>query len=135
MLVACANIANLLLVRWEARQREVAIRVALGAGRLGIARYFFAESVLLSLAGGVIGLALAWGAVRLLVTLRPTNLPRLGEVRLDGVAVAYTLVLGTLAALHLARSPCREWHRSPFRCMRVGVATPLAGVATKLVSC
>src|SRR2546425_2086918 len=105
LLVACANVANLFLVRSEARQREVAIRVALGAGRLGIARYFFAESVLLSMAGGVIGLALAWGAVRLLVTLGPTTLPRLGEVRLDGVAVAYTFVLSMLAAMVFGAIP------------------------------
>jgi putative ABC transport system permease protein len=105
LLVACANIANLFLVRSEARQREVAIRVALGAGRLGIARYFFAESVLLSMAGGAIGLALAWGAVRLLVTLGPASLPRLGEVRLDGVAVAYTFVLTILATLVFGTMP------------------------------
>jgi predicted permease len=105
LLVACANVANLFLVRSEARQREVAVRVALGAGRLGIARYFFAESVLLSMAGGVIGLALAWGAVRLLVQRGPASLPRLGEVRLDGVAVAYTFVLSLLAAMVFGAIP------------------------------
>jgi putative ABC transport system permease protein len=110
LLVACANVANLFLVRSEARQREVAVRIALGAGRLGIARYFLAESVLLSTTGGAIGLALAWGAVRLLVTLGPTTLPRLGEVRLDGVAVAYTFVLSTVAALVFGAIPL--W-RSP----------------------
>jgi putative ABC transport system permease protein len=99
LLVACANVANLFLVRSEARQREVAVRLALGAGRLGIARYVLAESALLSITGGVIGLALAWGAARLLVTIGPANLPRLAEVRLDGVSVAYTLALSTAAAL------------------------------------
>ena len=87
LLVACANVANLFLVRSEARQREVAVRRALGAGGRGIARYFLTESVLLSVAGGAIGLLLAWGAVRLLV-VGPATLPRLEEVRLDGVAVA-----------------------------------------------
>jgi putative ABC transport system permease protein len=105
LLVACANVANLFLVRSEARQREVAVRIALGAGRLGIARYFLAESVLLSITGGAIGLALAWGAVRLLVTIGPTNLPRLAEVHLDGVAVAYTLALSALAALLFGAIP------------------------------
>jgi len=111
LLVACANVANLFLVRSEARQREVAIRVALGSGRLGIARYFFAESVLLSTAGAIIGLALAWGAVRLLVTLGPATLPRLEEVRLDGVAVVYTFVLSALSALVFGAIPL--WRARP----------------------
>ncbi len=111
LLVACANVANLFLVRSEARQREVAVRVALGAGRLGIARYVFAESVLLSMVGGLIGLALAWGAVRVLVTLGPTTLPRLGEVHLDRVAVAYTFVLSLLAALIFGAIPL--WRGTP----------------------
>jgi putative ABC transport system permease protein len=105
LMLACANVANLFLVRSEVRQREVAIRVALGAGRFGIARYFFAESVLLSMASGVTGLALAWGAVRLLLTFGPSTLPRLGEIRLDGVTVAYTVVLTLAAALLFGAIP------------------------------
>jgi putative ABC transport system permease protein len=105
LLIACANVANLFLVRSEARQREVAIRAALGAGRLGIARYFFAESFLLSIAGGVIGVALAWAAVRLLVTLGPATLPRLEQIRLDGVAVAYTFALSLLGAAAFGAIP------------------------------
>jgi len=99
LLVAGANVANLFLVRSEARQREVAVRRALGAGRLGIARFFLAESALLSFAGGAIGLAIAWGAVRLLVASGPANLPRLGEVRLDGLAIAFTVAVTVLATL------------------------------------
>jgi ABC-type antimicrobial peptide transport system permease subunit len=72
LLVACANVANLFLVRSEARQREIAVRRALGAGSGGIARYFLSESALLSVAGGAIGLALAWGAIHLLIVLGPT---------------------------------------------------------------
>jgi hypothetical protein len=71
LLVACANVANLFLVRSEARQREVAVRRALGAGRSGIIRYFFAESMLLSMAGAVLALGLSFGAVRLLVRFGP----------------------------------------------------------------
>jgi predicted permease len=98
LLVACANVANLFLVRSETRQREVAVRRALGAGSRSIARYFFSESVLLAAAGGVVGIALAWGGVQLLVTFGPTNLPRLNEVRIDGVVLAFSLALSLISA-------------------------------------
>ncbi len=111
LLVACANVANLFLVRSEARQREVAVRRALGAGRPGIARYFLAESLLLSVVGGVMGLAFAWGAVRLLVGFAPTSLPRLEEIRLDGFAVAFTFVLTILAGLVFGAIPL--WRGGP----------------------
>ena len=96
LLVACANVANLFMVRSEAKQREVAVRRALGAGAGGIAGYFLAESAWLSVVGGALGLVLAAGAVRLLVALGPTNLPRLQEIRLDSVALAYAVVLSLL---------------------------------------
>ena len=105
MLVACANVANLFLVRSDARQREVAVRRALGATRLAIARYFLSESALLSLAGGVIGLAFAAGAVRLLVAYGPATLPRLQEIGLDGVTLAFDLALSTIAALLFGAIP------------------------------
>src|SRR4029077_8229988 len=89
-LVASANRANLLPAPSEARQRELAVRLAIGAGRAGIVRYFLAESVLLSIAGAIIGLAVAWSAVQLLVAAGPATLPRLGEIRLDGAVIAYT---------------------------------------------
>jgi predicted permease len=111
LLVACANVANLFLVRSDARQREVAVRRALGAGRLGIARYFLTESVLLSIAGGAVGVGLAAGAVRLLVRFGPATLPRLNEVRLDLVDVAFTLVLSLLAALAFGAIPL--WRGAP----------------------
>src|SRR5204862_7649673 len=99
LLVACANVANLFLIRSDARQREVAVRRALGAGGLGIARYFLAESLLLSIAGGAGGVALAAGAVRLLVRFGPASLPRLHEVHLDGTALVFTCGLSVLAAV------------------------------------
>lgn len=98
LLVACANIANLFLVRSETRQREIAVRRALGAGTRGVARYFFIESTLLSLLGGAFGLLLAWGGVRLLVAYGPATLPRLEEIRLDGVIVAFAIGLCIIAA-------------------------------------
>jgi putative ABC transport system permease protein len=99
LLVACANVANLFLVRSEARRREVVLRCALGADRAAIARYFLCESVLLSMAGGILGFGLGWGAVQLLVALGPANLPRLNEVRIDAVALLFTLGLVMLTAL------------------------------------
>jgi putative ABC transport system permease protein len=99
LLVACANVANLFLVRCEARQREIAVRRALGAGAGGIARYFLAESILLTGTGGAVGLAVAWCGVAGLVAARPANLPRIDEVYLDGAGVAFTCALSILAAL------------------------------------
>jgi len=98
LLVACANIANLFLVRSETRQREVAVRRALGAGRRNIARYFFSESVLLAVIGGAVGVALAWGGVQLLVAYGPVTLPRLNEVRIDSVVLTFSFALSLISA-------------------------------------
>jgi putative ABC transport system permease protein len=105
LLVACANVANLFLVRSESRQREVAIRRALGAGGRGVARFFLAESMLLSIAGGMIGVLLAWVGVRLLVTFAPPTLPRLSEIRVDGVSLSFTLGLSVLSAVLFGAIP------------------------------
>lgn len=105
LLIACTNVANLFLVRSENRQREVAVRRALGAGNRGIARYFFAESALLSVLGSAMGLALAWGGVQMLVAFGPPTLPRLHEIRLDGVVIAFSLVLSLVAALIFGAIP------------------------------
>jgi len=105
LLVACANIANLFLVRSESRHREVAVRRALGAGTKRLARYFLTESVLLGVVSGVVGLALAWAGVRLLVAFGPVNLPRLSEVRIDAVVIAFTSALSLLAALTFGAIP------------------------------
>jgi putative ABC transport system permease protein len=105
LLVACANVANLFLVRSEARQREVAVRRALGAGRAAIARYFLAESVLLSLVGGAVGVALAAVAVRLLVSVGPATLPRLHEVRLDPASLSFTFGVSLIAAVAFGTMP------------------------------
>ena len=105
LLVACANIANLFLVRTESRHREVAVRRALGAGTRRLAHYFLAESVLLGVGGGIIGLVLAWAGVRLLVAFGPANLPRLSEVRIDGVVVIFTAGLSLIAAFAFGAIP------------------------------
>jgi predicted permease len=97
LLIACANVANLLLVRAEGRQQELAIRAALGAGRRDIVRELLMESVAIGLLGGALGLALAFGAVRALVAMAPAHLPRLNEISINPAVILFTLVtaLGT----------------------------------------
>lgn len=97
LLIACANVANLFLVRAEGRQREMAVRTALGAGRGDIVRLFLGESMILSLLAGALGLGLAWAGTRLLVRLHPQRIPRLEEITLDGHVLLFTVLLSVLA--------------------------------------
>src|SRR5581483_8030929 len=99
MLIACANVTNLLLVRVEARQQELAIRGALGAGWTRIMRTLLVESVMLALLGGLLGIGLAYAAVRFLVATDLSNLPRLNEISLDARALGFTLLLSVLSGL------------------------------------
>ncbi|HSG40519.1 MAG TPA: ABC transporter permease [Thermoanaerobaculia bacterium] len=99
LLIACANVANLFLVRAEGRQREVAVRTALGATRGDVTRLFLSESFALALLGGILGLALAAAGARLLVSLRPPGIPRLEEIGVDLNVLAFTLLLSLLAGL------------------------------------
>jgi predicted permease len=104
LLVACGNVTNLFLVRSDARQREIAVRRALGAGSSAVARYFLTESMLLSLIGGALGLALAWAALRTVVLFGP-SLPRLHEVHLDGVVMGFTILLSVVTAIAFGSFP------------------------------
>jgi predicted permease len=99
LLIACANVANLFLVRAEGRDREIAVRVAMGAGRLDVARQFLTESVALAFAGGALGLLLARGVLALLVQLGSGRLPRLHEIGMDWTIVAFTAAVSLLTAL------------------------------------
>jgi predicted permease len=97
LLIACANVANLMLVRAEGRQHELSIQAALGAGWKRIARDLLTESVGLGLAGGVLGLGLAFGALKLLVAIGPANLPRLDEIRLDPQALLFAVIVSLVS--------------------------------------
>jgi putative ABC transport system permease protein len=99
LLIACANVANLLLVRAEGRQQELAIRAALGAGWGKIARELLLESVTLGIVGGALGLALAYTALRILVAKGPETLPRLNEIGIDPVALGFALAVSLLSGL------------------------------------
>ncbi len=105
MLIACTNVANLLLVRADGRQQELAIRAALGAGRGRIAWELLLESVALGLMGGVLGIGIAYEGLRLLEAIGPANLPRLGEISLDGRSLWFTLALSILSGLFFGAIP------------------------------
>ena len=105
LLVACANVANLLLVRADARQQELAIRAALGAGTARLARELLLESIVLGLLGGVVGIGLAFGALRLLVALAPGNLPRMDDITIDLPVLAFTLLLSLVSGLLFGAIP------------------------------
>jgi putative ABC transport system permease protein len=99
LLIACANVANLLLVRAEGRQQELAIRAALGAGWGRIAREMLVESLTLGIMGGMLGLGLAYAAVRILVAKGPTTLPRLTEIGIDPLVLVFALGVSLFAGL------------------------------------
>jgi predicted permease len=109
LLIACANVANLLLVRADGRQQELAIRAALGASRGRIVSELLVESLLLGLIGGAVGLGLAFGGLQLLEAIGPTNLPRLGEISIDPLALAFALGASLLSGLFFGLVPAWKY--------------------------
>jgi predicted permease len=105
MLIACTNVANLLLVRADGRQQELAVRSALGGGRWRIARELLLESTTLGLLGGAVGIGVAYAGLRLLTAIGPENLPRLSEISLDGRSLAFTIILSVLSGLLFGSIP------------------------------
>jgi len=99
LLIACANVANLLLVRVEGRRQELALRAALGAGWGRIAGELMLESLMLAMLGGTLGLGLAYGTLRILRAIAPSGLPRIHEIGIDGPVLLFTLFATLLASL------------------------------------
>jgi len=128
LLIACANLANLLLARATGRQREIAIRTAMGAGRGRLARQLLTESVLLSVLGGAAGLLLAYGAVQGLVSNNPVNLPRMDAVALDGSVLLFTGGITVLLGLLFGLAPAIQAARPALHGMlKDGVRTSHGG--------
>jgi putative ABC transport system permease protein len=136
LLIACANVANLLLARAITRQREMAVRTALGAGRGRLLRQLITETLLLSIGGGALGLGLAAALLRLFATIAPANFPRLGSIGLDpmvlafsaGVATLCGFLAGTLPALHVARAQPNDALREGSRGATSGRARSLTRI-------
>ena len=147
LLIACANVANLLLARGAARQKEIAIRIALGAGRGRLIRQLLVESLVLSFAAGSVGIILALWGVAALVAATPLEIPRLQAARIDGTILAFTtfvsmatgIVFGAAPALHLSRGDQGEVLNdagrgsSSARAARTGRALVVAEIALSLV--
>ncbi len=105
LLIACANVANLLLVRTEGRSQELAVRAAIGAGRGRLAREMLIESLLLGLLGGAAGIGFAIGALKLVLAMNPAKLPRLELIAVDATSVMFTLVVSVAAGLAFGAIP------------------------------
>jgi predicted permease len=109
LLIACANVANLLLVRAGGRQQELAVRAALGAGWGEIARELLTESLTLGALGGIFGLGLAYAGLKLLVAIAPAHLPRLADISIDGPVLLFTLVVSLLAGALFGAIPVLKY--------------------------
>jgi predicted permease len=130
LIVACANVANLMLVRADSRQVELAVRQALGASRLQILLHFLGESVVLAATSAAAALAMAWGAVRALVAFGPADVPRLGELAIGPAAIGFTLLVAGATAVFCSVVPAFRARPSSLSInLREGGRTGTAGKA------
>ena len=114
LLIACANVANLLLIRTEGRQQELAIRAALGGTRTRIAMGLLFESFVAGLLGSALGLGFAYCALRVVVAMAPANLPRIGEIGIDGHVLIFTLAVALLVTLLFGSIPVLKYAGTRF---------------------
>ena len=150
LLIACANVANLLLVRTSQRERELAVRSALGGNRGDLLRQMLVESLVLSVAGAALGVGLAWAGIKVLIAIGPANLPRLDQVSLDPVVLGFTaaaaiasaLIFGIVPAVRASRVDVADMLRASGRSsslsgagkwLRAGVVTAEVALAFVLL--
>ena len=112
LLIACADISNLLLARATARQREMAIRTALGAARSRLVRQVLTESLILSITGGGLGLLIADWATKMLIAIVPGNMPRTAEIRVDAAVIGFAFGLCVMTALLFGLTPALNASRT-----------------------